>query len=154
MKKALLTTTLVAVLGVIAFSAIAATGASAAETEVSGHGTLYARGSGQATVEGDGRMAIKLGGSAQVTICGAEHIEVWGTGQRDEATDGGCVTFHGLRGTIIAAGDDMTVDMRGEKLSFAASGEGTAFLKGRGTFHVGHLFGRWSADGIRVHYGP
>jgi hypothetical protein len=157
MKKALITTTLIAVLGLVAFTAIAASGtgsASAAEAAVSGHGTLYARGSGHATAEGDGRVAIKAGGPTQVTICGAEHVEALGDGRRNDAADGGCVTFTGWRGTIIASGDDMTIDMRGEKLSFAAAGEGAAFLQGHGAFHVGHVSGRWTPDGVRVHYQP
>jgi hypothetical protein len=127
--------------------------ASAASETVSGRGVLYARGSGVAEVQGDGRVDIRGYGAGAVHISGAESIDAQGEGRRTELPDGS-VLFTGWKGTIHAAGDDMTVRMEGAHVAFRAAGEGTAFLKGRGQYRVGHFTGPWSPDGITVEFGP
>jgi len=62
------------------------------------------------------------------------------------------VVFVGFEGTIHACGDDMTVRMEGRRIQFKAMGEGNAFLKGYGTFKLGGLSGRWTKDGVRLHF--
>jgi len=126
-------------------------GASAEETDLSGRGALYARGSGLAVVEGDGRVNVRSFGYGQVIVCGAEQIEARGEGRRIPLP-GDCVQFIGWKGTIHAAGDDLKVTMESRRISFTAEGQGHAFLKGIGSFKVGELYGRWTKDGVRVHY--
>ncbi|HEV8574053.1 MAG TPA: hypothetical protein VGR43_05025 [Dehalococcoidia bacterium] len=150
MKKALF------LVGGLLVAAVALTGfatenASAAETEVAGHGTLYARGSGLAVVEGDGRVTVSSWGHGQVIVCGAEKIEARGDGRRVDLP-GRCVQFIGFKGKIHAAGEDMKVTMEARSIAFSAEGEGRAFLKGIGSFKVGDVTGRWTKDGVRVHY--
>ncbi len=141
----------IGILAALAFAAFTMDSASAAETEAAGHGALYARGSGLAVVEGDGRVTVRSYGYGQVIVCGAENIEARGDGRRVDLP-GRCVQFTGFKGTIHAAGEDMHVTMESRRISFTAEGEGHAFLKGIGSFKVGDLYGRWTKDGVRVHY--
>lgn len=136
-----------AALGVFVLSGTA----SAEGTTISGKGVLYARGSGTAEISGDGRVEIRSFGSGTVTITGAETIEARGDGNRLEMPDGS-VKFTGWNGYIRAAGEDMTVSMAGSKIQFRAAGEGTATLKGHGSFRIGHHSGRWTEGGITIEF--
>src|SRR3990170_4367962 len=134
MMKRLLT-----IIGVVAAAAavavglgafLAAAGANAAGRDIAGRGTLYARGAGVAEVSGDGRVDIRGHGLGTVLVTGAEHIEAKGEGRRVELPDGS-IRFVGWKGTINAAGRDMTVRMEGGKVEFRATGQGSAHLQGR-----------------------
>ncbi len=125
--------------------------ASAASETISGRGVLYARGSGVAEIVGDGRVEIRSYGVGTVTISGAENIEARGTGHKVDMPDGS-VKFTGWDGYIRATGEDMTVRMTGSKIQFRAAGEGTAFLKGHGTFRIGGHTGRWTEDGVHIEF--
>lgn len=123
--------------------------ASAASETISGRGVLYARGSGVAEVVGDGQVDIRSYGVGTVTITGAENIVARGDGHKIDMPDGS-VKYTGWEGSIRATGEHMTVRMEGARIQFRAAGEGTAFLKGHGTFRVGHHTGRWTDDGVTV----
>lgn len=144
----------VAVLAALTLAVVVLSGTAGAASEtISGQGVLYARGSGTAEVSGDGRVDIRGLGVGTVLVCGAERLEAQGDGRRFDLP-GGCVRFVGWKGSIHAAGEDMTVRMEGSKIQFRAAGEGTAVLKGHGQFRTGHYTGQWTAEGVTIVLAP
>lgn len=123
--------------------------ASAAGTDLSGRGVLYARGAGLAELRGDGRVDIRGHGAATVLVQGAENVVARGEGHRIDLPDGS-VRFVGWRGHIRIVGEDMTVVMMGGRIEFRAIGQGTAHLRGHGTYRIGDHSGRWTPQGVEV----
>jgi hypothetical protein len=118
----------------------------ASAKEVSGTGTIWARGVGQAVLHGDGEISIRCHGLCSVWVKNAEALEAWGRGHRADLPGGG-TRFWGWKGTIRAAGEDMTVSMRGGLIEFTATGTGKVFLKGHGKYDLNHHQGFWGPAG-------
>jgi hypothetical protein len=93
-----------------------------------------------------GDVEINGHGIGAVYIYGADDVQAVGKGKRTDRPGGG-VIFRGYRGTITASGEKMTVKIVGGKIDFTAEGEGTAYLRGRGTYETGHGSGDWSTSG-------
>ena len=127
--------------------------ASADSAKIEGRGTLYARGAGLAYVAGSGEVEIQGHGVGLVVARGAEAVRAEGHGRRYELPDGSTVLV-GWEGKIFVAGRDMKVLMVGGKIEFTAHGEGLAYLRGRGTYRVGHHSGAWTSEGVTVQYSP
>ncbi len=149
----------VAVLGVALLALSMATGmwmastADASSKVIEGQGTLYARGAGLAYLNGSGNVEIQGHGVGLVAVTDAEVVRAEGHGRRIELP-GGSTVFIGWSGEISVAGRDMKVLMMGGKIQFTAHGEGTAYLRGQGTYRIGHHSGRWTSDGIAIRYSP
>jgi hypothetical protein len=60
------------------------------------------------------------------------------------------VILRGYSGTITATSEQMTIRMIGGKIDFTAEGEGTAYLRGRGSYETQHGSDEWSASGTTL----
>ena len=125
----------------------------ASAKEVSGSGTIWAKGVGQAVLRGDGEIRLRCHGLCSVWVKNAETLEACGRGHRADSPGGG-TRFWGWRGTIHASGEDLTVSMRGGLIEFTATGTGTVFLRGYGRYEVNHHQGFWSPSGETLILGP
>jgi len=142
---------LVVVAVLLALSLALASTASA--KEISGTGTIWAKGVGKAVLRGDGEIRIRCHGLCSVVVKNADELQAWGRGHRAELPGGG-TRFWGWKGTIHAAGEGMTVSMRGGVFELTATGTGTVYLKGRGRFVVNHRSGFWSSAGETLTLEP
>jgi len=142
---------LVVVAVLLALSLALASTASA--KQISGTGTIWAKGVGQAVLRGDGEIRIRCHGLCSVWVKNADELRAWGRGHRAELPGGG-TKFWGWRGTIYASGEGMTVSMRGGVFEFTATGSGTVYLKGRGRYVVNHHGGSWSSAGETLTLEP
>lgn len=135
----------------IVMAALTCTGTGAAlAASVHGSGTLEAQGSGHATIKGSGEVRIE-GGAGVVWVSGADELTAEGTGRRTILPDG-TVRLTGYTGAITASGDDLTVRVSGRAIELSASGSGSAWLRGKGTYTTESTSGAWLARGLRVSY--
>jgi hypothetical protein len=118
----------------------------ASAKEVSGTGTLWAKGVGQAVLRGDGEIRLRCHGLCSVWVKNADTLEAWGLGHREDLPGSG-TRFWGWKGSVYASGEDMTVSIRGGLIEFTATGTGKVFLKGYGRYEVNHHQGFWSPSG-------
>lgn len=118
----------------------------ASADQISGTGTIWAKGVGEAIIRGDGEVEIEIHGVASVWVKNAETLEANGRGHRWEAP-GGATVFWGWSGTIHTSGEHMTVWMRGGLIEFTASGTGWVYLRGHGRYKVNGHEGSWSPTG-------
>ena len=130
------------VLGLLAAIAVSA-------LVIEGTGTLKARGAGIARVSGDGTMDIRGHGVGTVWVRNAETLSSSGRGVRMDLPRG-IVFFGGWSGAIHASGEELTVTMAGRLIQFAATGTGTAFLQGRGSYWLNGEEGEWSLTGTTI----
>ena len=118
----------------------------ASADQISGAGTIWAKGVGEAIIRGDGEVEIVVHGVATVWAKNTETLEVRGRGQRWEAP-GGATVLWGWSGTIYASGEHMTVWMRGGLIEFTASGTGWVYLRGHGKYETSGHKGFWRPTG-------
>ncbi len=83
----------------------------ASADEISGTGTIWAKGVGLAILRGDGEINIQGHGVGIIWIKNAETLDATGHGHRWEAR-GGATVFWGWWGKIQASGDNITVWMK------------------------------------------
>ncbi len=114
--------------------------------EISGTGTIWAKGVGLAILRGDGEIELEVHGAGVVWINNTETLEASGRGHRWEAPSG-ATFFWGWRGTIKASGQHMTVWMTGGLVEFTASGTGRVYLRGHGRYEINGQEGFWSPTG-------
>jgi hypothetical protein len=119
----------------------------ASAEEISGTGTISARGAGLAILRGSGEVEIEGHGAAIVWVKDAETLEASGQGHRWEIPETGATVFVGWTGTVYASGYEMTVWIAGGVIEFTASGTGKVYLRGRGTYVLNGHEGAWSPMG-------
>jgi len=119
----------------------------ASAEEISGRGTISARGAGLAIIRGTGEVQIEGHGVGIVWVKDAERLEASGDGYRWEVPETGATVFLGWSGSIQASGHDMTVWMAGGVIEFTASGTGKVYLRGHGTCVLNGHEGAWSPMG-------
>ena len=119
----------------------------ASAEEISGRGTISARGAGLAIIRGTGEVEIEGHGVGIVWVKDAERLEASGDGYRWEVPETGTTVFLGWSGSIQASGHDMTVWMAGGVIEFTASGTGKVYLRGHGTCVLNGHEGPWSPMG-------
>ena len=119
----------------------------ASAEEISGTGTIWAKGAGLAVLRGDGKIEIGAHGVGVVWIKDAERLEASGRGHKWEVPGGNVTVLWGWSGTIHASGDRITVWMTGGMIEFTASGTGKVYLRGRGRSEVNGQEGLWSPGG-------
>jgi hypothetical protein len=136
----------IVVVAVVAVLALLLTSTVSAE-EISGTGTISARGAGLAILRGTGEVEIEGQGVGMVWVKGAETLEASGEGYRWEVPETGAKVFLGWSGSIHASGHEMTVWMVGGLIEFTASGTGKVYLRGRGTYVLNGHEGAWSPMG-------
>ncbi|TKJ30872.1 MAG: hypothetical protein CEE40_03260 [Chloroflexi bacterium B3_Chlor] len=119
----------------------------ASADEISGTGTIWAKGAGLAILRGDGEIEIEGHGVGVVWIKGAETLEASGKGHRWEVPSGNATLFWGWSGTIQASGQKITVWMTGGLIEFTASGTGRVYLRGHGRYEINGHDGFWSPTG-------
>ena len=115
--------------------------------EISGTGTIWAKGAGLAILRGTGEVDIQGHGVGIVWVKDAETIEASGEGYRWEVPETGATVFLGWSGAIYASGHEMTVWMAGGLIEFTASGTGKVYLRGRGTYVLNGHAGAWNPMG-------
>jgi len=135
---------------IIVSMTLAIPGGAAANKIIQGRGTLWAKGHGLAILKGTGTVLVEGKGAGYVWVKGAETLTAQGEGRRFERH--GWVLLVGWRGEVAAMGADMTVRIEGGLVEFTATGSGTAYLRGHGTYRIGHMIGVWVS--VSVSYSP
>lgn len=120
----------------------------AAAQTVSGTGTLEASGYGTVALSGSGTVTIQEGAGV-IWVQGADSIEATGRGRRVELPHG-AVRLTGYSGRVQIQGEDMTIRIAGGVINLTASGSGSAWLSGEGTYTTNNSNGTWTPRGIRV----
>jgi hypothetical protein len=115
--------------------------------EFTGSGTMSARGVGLVVLRGSGRVEIDGHGAGLVWVKGAETLDASGEGHRWEIPERGSTVFVGWSGTVLASGHGMTVWVAGGLVEFTATGTGTVYLRGHGTYVLNHRAAEWSSTG-------
>jgi len=92
----------------------------ASAEEISGTGTLSARGAGLAILRGAGEVQVDGHGIGIVWVKDAQTLEASGKGYRWEVPETGATVFLGWTGSIYASGHEMTVWMVGGLIEFTA----------------------------------
>jgi hypothetical protein len=115
--------------------------------EISGTGTISAKGAGLAILRGTGEVDIQGHGVGIVWVKSAETLEASGEGYRWQIRETGATVFLGWSGSIYASGHEMIVWMAGGLIEFTASGTGKMYLRGRGTYVLNGQEGTWSPMG-------
>jgi hypothetical protein len=115
--------------------------------EISGTGTISAKGAGLAILRGTGDVNIQGHGVGIVWVKSAETLEASGEGYRWQIPETGATVFLGWSGSIYASGHEMTVWMAGGLIEFTASGTGKVYLRGLGTYVLNGHEGAWNPMG-------
>jgi hypothetical protein len=136
----------------VATSVVAATGsASTSATVALATGSLSAGGAGQAKAAGSFVLVGSMdGGWVKVSgLAGPDIVRITGWASRTRLADGSLI-FRGVHGTVYVAGRRIAVTLSGAHIRFVATGHGSAFLKGEGTFRLnGDPAQPWSSVGAR-----
>ncbi len=119
----------------------------ASAEEISGTGTIWAKGAGLAVLRGHGEIEIEGHGVGVVWVKDAEMLQASGRGHKWEAPSSNATVFWGWSGTIHTSGDRITVWITGGMIEFTASGTGKVYLRGRGRYKVNGHEGLWSPGG-------
>lgn len=133
----------------VALMLLSSTGPNVAAAQtVSSTGTLEASGYGTVALSGSGTVTIQEGVGV-VWVQGADSIEVTGRGRCVELPHG-AVRLTGYSGRVQIQGEDMTIRIAGGVINLTASGSGSAWLRGEGTYTTNNSNGIWATPGIRV----
>ncbi len=109
-----------------------------------GSGTLIAKGQGTAKFKGSSDLNLKGNGVLWVKDnAGDAQIDVKGYGYKKVLSDG-TVRYSGFHGHAKISGSNIKVRIRGWRIHMVVKGTGTAYLRGKGTYHVNEKKGRWS----------
>lgn len=133
------------VLALVAFTGVASA------AQVTGEGTIRAKGRGVAIVRGDGVVDIRGHGAGIVFVAGAETLDVRGQGIRLDYEQG--VLLIGWSGAIHVEGRGLLVEMQGGIIEFSATGVGTVNLRGHGRYVISGHEGLWSPEGAQLEIG-
>lgn len=146
MRKLIILLTTLALL-----SSVFATIAVAQERIIEGSGTLHAAGKGEARVSGSGNVTVKGSGLLLINLLSDDATAtVRGLGKKRVRPDG-TIVYAGYRGHAEVSGSRIKVTLIGSA-DLRASGEGKAYLRGRGVFHIGHISGKWLPGGVTVYF--
>ncbi len=118
---------------------------------VRGTGTLTASGSGRAVIEGNVTVTLSaINGTMKVS--GDANVTTDGTGTKEDLGNGE-VKYQGFGSatitTIPGDGNTIGVEISGDNIEISAAGEGSAFLRGNGTYKTTKAFsvsGEWIAE--------
>ena len=136
------------VLSLVLLLSLVLTGIASAEV-IRGKGWLQAEGAGVAVLRMSGHIKIEGHGTGVIYIYNFDELQAEGHGRRSNLHGGG-VLFRGHTGAITASGDRMLVRIVGGRIEFDARGQGTAYLRGRGTYETGSGSGDWAPDGFNI----
>jgi hypothetical protein len=131
--------------------AAAAEPASTTVTVAQDTGTLAASGAGYAKVAGSFVLVGSMdGGWVKVSgLAGPDVVRITGWASRTRLTDGSLV-YRGVHGKVYVKGRRVAVTMSGPHIRFLATGHGTTFLKGEGTYSLdGGASRPWTEAGAR-----
>jgi hypothetical protein len=109
------------------------------------------RGSVRIHVPQDGTVTgtIRVG---RLRVRGAEAVTVEKFATKETLKDGS-VLYRGVQGSFSVGGKTFTLWMAGDGLRFTATGDGIAFLQGRGKFRVDdHAVRGWKLRGVHVRF--
>jgi hypothetical protein len=124
--------------------------------EVRGKGTLTAQGDGIAILRGKGTVDLSGNGTLWIRdVAGDAVIEVTGSGQKEEFSDG-WIQYAGFHGTAHVEGSRIVVIVAGVDIDLTAQGRGMARLWGHGSYQCPDGAGEWKATGLgaRVRLAP
>lgn len=116
--------------------------------EISGTGTIWAKGAGLAIPHGHGEIVIRAHGVGIVWIKDANSLEASGRGHKWEVAGNNATVFWGWSGEIRASGDSITVWMADGIIEFRATGTGSVYLRGRGNYEANGHEGLWRPAGV------
>ena len=152
LRKIGMISALVAVM-LMSFSSLAFAQEVEGEVDISGHGWLAARGTGEATLDMGGWIRVHIDGDVAITNLG-DDFEVRILAATDETARtesvGPDVLLEGFEGWVGVHGTHFLIQMEGD-LQFRAHGRGTAHLEGTGIYKT--RYGRvhtWSNLGVDV----
>ena len=118
---------------------------------IHGKGKLHAAGKGVAKIAGHGTIKVKGKGILVVTLLSDDATAVvHGYGHKIVVSPTTTV-YYGYNGHAKVRGSRIKVKVIGHS-ALSAVGKGTAFLKGHGKYHVGHLRGNWAPRGVTVNF--
>ena len=103
--------------------------------EVSGKGTLRAKGVGYVSLRGIGVASFKCYGAGRVVIKDADKVKVKILGVGRKVRRGNTIIVTGLKGRVILKGR-LNVRFAGGKVYLKAVGKDRAVLKGKGRYRV------------------
>jgi len=136
---------------VLLVSSLFAGSALAAGTVLHGRGRLHAAGKGVAKIVGHGTVKVKGKGILVVSLLSDDATAaVHGYGHKRVVSPTTTV-YYGYNGRAKVSGSRIKVKVIGRS-ALSAAGKGTAFLKGHGRYHVGHLRGSWTPRGVSVSF--
>lgn len=142
-------TTLLVLLALLVLT-FGGTGAAFAQT-ATGAGTLTASGEGVANIVGSGTVEIDHGAGV-IWVRGADSIDTNGKGRRTELADG-TIRLTGVTDGATIIGTEMGVRVHGYNVNLTATGSGSVWLRGRGSYETGNGdSGLWEPDGVRVDF--
>ena len=118
---------------------------------VGGTGTLAASGSGRAVIEGNVTVTLSaINGTMKVS--GDANVTMDGTGTKEDLGNGE-IKYQGFGSATIKTdqgeGNSVRVEITGNNIELTATGEGSAFLSGNGTYKTEKDFsvsGEWKAE--------
>ncbi|PID85421.1 MAG: hypothetical protein CSA11_07720 [Chloroflexi bacterium] len=140
------------IITLLLLSSLMLVGVVSADT-VRGEGWLQAQGAGVTTVRGQVDV-LEIGGHGALWYRDRGEVDepvVTGEGRRIEH-DNGWVQYVGFNGRFqLTDADDVFVSLTGQGINLYAEGQGTVFLRGRGTYTYGSgettTNGHWSING-------
>lgn len=124
----------------------------ASAEEVRGKGSLTAQGDGIAILRGRGTVDLSGNGTLWIKdAAGDALIEVTGTGQKEEFSDG-WIQYAGFHGTAHVEGSRLGIVLAGVDIELTAEGRGIARLWGHGSYQSSNGDGEWKSTrlGARV----
>lgn len=127
---------------------------------LSGAGWLNAQGDGLAALRGYART-VELSGDGSLWYRDGGEVDVptvTGNGRRIEYANG-WVQYVGFDGDFsVSDADQFTVILRGKNIDLFADGQGRVYLKGEGSYVIGHeegeIEGTWLESGITLTLAP
>jgi hypothetical protein len=135
----------------VALAVVMAAGAGVAQAQTAtGTGTLHAYGYGSVHLSGSGTITIQEG-AGTVWVDSADSIEADGRGRRVELPNG-AIRLTGYSGTVQITGEDMRVRIVGGVIDLTASGSGSVWLNGEGTYETANSSGVWEVPAIKVEF--
>ncbi len=140
------------IIGMLLLSMLMLVGVASADT-IRGEGWLRAQGAGVANMKGH-IDTLEISGNGSLWYLDRGHVDepvVTGEGHRVEYANG-WVNYVGFNGRFqLTDADAIIVHLRGQDVNLNVEGQGTVFLKGRGTYAYGDgettNYGNWHENG-------
>lgn len=135
----------------MALAVVMVAGAGVAQAQTAtGTGTLNVHGYGSVHLSGSGTITIQEG-AGTVWVDSADSIEADGRGRRVELPNG-AIRLTGYSGTVQITGEDMQLRIVGGVIDLTASGSGSVWLHGEGTYETTNSSGAWEVPAIKVEF--